>query len=224
MTLNTWPIYEKPREKLLNAGADSLSNAELLALLLGQGTFGKDAVTLARELIQSYDGLQNLFQASYPSLSAHRGIGLAKYTCLQAAYELGKRCLKEPLARENLLLESHAVKQYLIAELRGAEREIFACLFLDTRFRLIRFEKLFAGTIDAAVIHPREVTKRALVLNAKAVIVAHNHPSGDIEPSQADRNLTVHLTQSLNTVEIDLLDHIIVGAQNTFSFAEFGYL
>lgn len=224
MTLNTWPIQEKPREKLCAFGADALSNAELLAILLRQGTHNKDAVFLARELIQCYGSLQNIFQASFQSLSQHQGIGMAKYAQLQAAHELNKRCLKEPLLRENLMLESQAVKRYLIAELRGSEREIFAGLFLDTRFRLIRFEKLFSGTLDVAYIHPREVTKRALALNAKSVIVAHNHPSGDIEPSTADRTLTSHLIQSLNAVEIELLDHIIVGGENTFSFAEFGYL
>lgn len=224
MTLSSWPTQEKPREKLLQFGAPALSNSELVAILLGRGTFNKDAVSLARELIHHYGNLQNLFQASFQSLSQHTGIGLAKYAQLQAAYELNKRCLQEPLARGSVMLESTAIKQYLIAELRSDEREVFACLFLDSRLRLIRFEKLFTGTIDTATIHPREITKRVLTLNAKALIIAHNHPSGDVNPSPADRELTQHLAQLLDGIQVSLLDHIIVGGEQTLSFAEFGYL
>jgi DNA repair protein RadC len=224
MSLTDWPSQEKPREKLVHHGSAALSNAELLAILLGIGSANKDAVMLARELLQAYRGLQGLFQASFQSLKSHKGIGLAKYAQIQAALELNRRYLQEPLQRTPLSPNSNAVCQYLIAQLRSLEYEVFASLFLDSRFQLIRFEKLFSGTIDSATVHPRVIVKKALEYNARALIVAHNHPSGDISPSESDLHLTKRLYQALSLLDIQLMDHIIVGAKTTLSFAERGYL
>jgi DNA repair protein RadC len=224
MTISEWPIQERPREKLIHFGRAAVSNAELLAIIFGNGLRGQNVLELSRRLLQTYGGLHGIFNASFQSLTGQQGIGIAKYSQLQAAAELHCRYLQEQLKREGTLTHSQAVQQFLVAQLRGEEQEIFACLFLDNRYQVIRFEKLFRGTINMATVHPREVVKRALELNALAVIIAHNHPSGDPTPSTADRKLTERLSQALNLVEIQLVDHIIVSAAKTLSFAEHGYL
>ncbi len=224
MTISQWPLQERPREKLLNFGRAAISDAELLAIIFGNGLRGQSVLDLARNLLQRYDGLHGIFNASFASLTQQQGIGLAKYSQLQAAAELHCRYLKEQLKREGTLTHSRAVRQFLLAQLRGHEEEIFSCLFLDNRYQIIRFEKLFRGTINMATVHPREVVKSALALNAAAIIVAHNHPSGDPTPSPADRQLTERLSQALTLVDIQLIDHIIVSGAKTLSFAELGYM
>lgn len=224
MSLKHWPQQEKPREKMLSQGVTSLSNAELLAILFNSGSRTKSAITLARDLITHYAGLQGLIQASYQSLSQHSGIGLAKYASIQAAVELNRRYLIEPVQRGQCGANSLELRNYLASELRGLEHEVFACVFLDCHLQLIRFEKLFSGTVDQTSVHPREIAKRALQLNASQIILAHNHPSGHIEPSRADHQLTQAIAQSLVFFDIQVVDHIIVGGNRTLSFAEMGYL
>ncbi len=224
MLFTQWPNQEKPREKLLANGEKFLSNAELIAILLGCGSAKNDVISLSQQLLTYYKSLHALFQAKRPCLMQHKGIGKAKFAQLKAVAELNRRYLQEPLCRHSEFTNSQDVKDYLIAELRGHQQEVFACLFLDIKCRLIRFEKMFTGTIDNTTVHPREVAKRALELNASALIICHNHPSGDPQPSGADRELTEHLSDVMALIHVELLDHIIVAGHHTFSFAEQGIL
>lgn len=224
MIINQWPTQERPREKLINFGATSLSNAELLAILLNKGTLGQSAIELGYELINHYGSLRGIFASSYEQLSQHRGVGSAKYCQLQAAMELHRRMLEEPLKQRKAITHPKHVADFLKAHLQDCEREVFAGLFLDTQHRVIRFEKLFYGSIKNAVVHPREVVKRALYYNAGALIVAHNHPSGVTKPSQEDRELTDALIKALDLVEIRLLDHFIIGGTEALSLASLGWV
>lgn len=224
MTITKWPTQERPREKLLQLGAEALSDAELLAILLGKGAPGQNALDLARYLLKQYGSLQKVIGCSYEQFSQHKGLGLAKYSQLQAAVELHRRYLQEPLKREGSILDAKEAIHFLIAKLRGCEQEIFACLFLDNQHRIIRFEKLFHGTLSRAHVHPREVVKKALSYNAAAIIVAHNHPSGNPKPSKADQITTQHLEKALRLVDVRLLDHFIIGDTETISLAQRGLI
>lgn len=224
MAINQWPLGERPREKLLHMGAATLSDAELLAVLLRTGRRGVTAVDLARELIERFGGLRPLLAASPETLRAAPGLGLARCAQLQAALELARRHLEQDLTRGRSLTSPSQTMAFLRARLRDLEHEVFMCLFLDNRNRVLRSEELFRGTIDGASVHPREVVKRALALNAAAVILAHNHPSGVAEPSRADELITRRLTDALALVDIRVLDHIVVGDGSPVSFAERGLL
>jgi len=224
MAISDWPLDERPREKLLQQGAQALSDAELLAIFLRTGTSGKTAVDLARELISRYQGLRPLLQADFNTFRQGPGLGLAKYAQLQAVLEMSRRHLKETLQRHTVVGSPAETRAYLAAELRDCHQEVFACLFLDNRHRLISFEKLFFGTINSATVYPREIVKMALKLNAAAVILTHNHPSGVAEPSRADIQLTEQLTRALALVDIRVLDHVVIGDGETISFAERGLL
>lgn len=224
MTITDWPLQERPRERLLKFGAESLSNTELLAIFLRTGIKGKTALDIARELITTFGSLRALLEASYQELCQHQGLGQAKYAQLQAALELSHRCTYERLESGQELLSSQQTKHYLAAKLRHHTREVFACLFLDIRNRVLCFEELFYGTVDNASVHPREVVKRALQLNAANVILAHNHPSGVAEPSREDKNVTQQLIKALALVDIRVMDHMIVGDGQVVSFAELGLI
>ncbi|MBF0255814.1 MAG: DNA repair protein RadC [Gammaproteobacteria bacterium] len=224
MAITDWPAAERPREKLLQQGAASLSDAELLAIFLRIGVKGKSAVDLARELLDEFGGLRGLLLADRKRFCQCLGLGDAKFCQLQAVIEMSRRHLQETLQRGDALESPDAVRRYLQTQLRDAPSEIFAALFLDSRHRVIRYEELFYGTIDGASVHPREVVRKALAYNAAALIVAHNHPSGVAEPSQSDRNITQRLRQALELVDVRLLDHMIVGDGEVRSLAELGYL
>jgi len=224
MSMTDWPEAERPREKLLSQGPTALSDAELLAIFLRTGTPGQTAVELARELLSEFGSLRGLLQANRQQLCAARGLGPAKFAQLQAVLELARRHLGERLQRGDLLLNPEATRRYLITTLGDLPHEVFCCLFLDTRHRLICYEELFQGTIDGASVHPREVVRRALHHNAAAVILAHNHPSGVAEPSDADQRITRRLKQALQLVDIRVLDHLVVGDRTAMSFAEHGLL
>ena len=224
MSMTDWPEAERPREKLLSQGPTALSDAELLAIFLRTGTPGQTAVELARELLGEFGSLRGLLQANQQQLCAARGLGPAKFAQLQAILELARRHLGERLQRGDLLLNPEATRRYLITTLGDLPHEVFCCLFLDTRHRLICYEELFQGTIDGASVHPREVVRRALHHNAAAVILAHNHPSGVAEPSDADQRITRRLKQALQLVDIRVLDHLLVGDRTAMSFAEHGLL
>ena len=223
-SIRDWPVGERPREKLLARGPAALSDAELLAIFLRTGVNGKTAVDLARELLQAWGGLRPLLEAEQKRFCAMRGLGLAKYAQLQAVLEMGRRHLQEQLQREATLDNPEVTRNYLISRLRHHQHEVFACLFLDNRHRIITFEELFHGTIDGASVHPREVIKRALQHNAAAVILAHNHPSGIAEPSRADVQITRRLVEALALVDIRVLDHLIIGDGEGVSLAERGQL
>ncbi len=224
MPITDWPHPERPREKLLLRGAAALSDAELLAIFLRTGVPGQTAVDLARNLLREFGGLRQLLGADRLSFCRGKGLGLAKYAQLQAVLEMSRRYLRQQLQEGDALTSPAATRRYLQARLRHLPHEVFSCLFLDNRHRVIGFEELFRGTIDGASVHPREVVKRALAYNAAALIMAHNHPSGVAEPSEADRHITAHLKQALSLVDIRVLDHIIVGEGEPVSLAERGWL
>ncbi len=224
MAIRDWPKDERPREKLLSQGAETLSDAELLAILLRTGTRGRSAVQLARDLLAHFRSLRKLIAADRVRFCAEPGLGLARFAELQAAVEIARRQLTEVLRTGPSLASPRATRDFLLARLRDREHEVFCCLYLDNRHRLIHFEELFRGTIDGASVHPREVVKQALLWNSAAVIVAHNHPSGIPEPSQADEIITQRIKHALALVDIRLLDHIVVGDGASVSLAERGTL
>lgn len=224
MTIRDWPAAERPREKLLARGAQSLSDAELLALFLGSGQRGQSAVDLGRDLLVRHGGLKPLLELAPAALKAERGLGDARAARLPAALELGRRYLAAELDRPGALADPSACATYLRARLRGYAYEVFACLFLDNRHRPIAFEELFRGSIHGASVYPREVVRRCLAHNAAAVIFAHNHPSGIAEPSHADREITTQLKQALDLIEVRVLDHFIVGSNATTSLAQRGLI
>ena len=224
MAIRDWPAGERPREKLLQKGAASLSEAELLAIFLRIGVKGKSAVDLARQALSHFGSLRALLTASQEDFCAIPGLGPAKYAQLQATLEMARRHLGEALERGKPLTDPAATRKYLLAKLRDMPHEVFSCLYLDNRHRVISFEELFRGTIDGASVHPREVVRAALKHNAAALIFAHNHPSGVAEPSDADRRLTRRLSDALALVDIRVLDHFVVGDGEVVSFAERGWL
>jgi DNA repair protein RadC len=224
MGIKHWPEGERPREKLLQRGPAALSDAELLAIFLRTGIQGRSAVDLARDLIEHFGGLRGILCAPAKSFMAQAGLGPAKYCLLQAVLEMAQRHLADSLREGDLLNSPQAVQGYLRARLRAHPYEVFYVLLLDTRHRLIHDEALFRGTIDGASVYPREVVRLVIEHNAAAVILAHNHPSGVAEPSQADRAITERLRQALGLIDVRVLDHIIVGENRCASFAERGLL
>lgn len=224
MSIAQWPEAERPREKLLSRGPGALSDAELLAIFLRTGCAGKSAVDLARDLLSQYGGLRPLLEAEREAFCMGLGLGDAKFAQLQAVLEMGRRHLSASMSAGDLLTSPDLVRRYLSSQLRHRSQEVFAVLFLDNQHRLKAYEELFYGTIDGASVYPREVVKKALALNAAAVILAHNHPSGVAEPSQADRRITERLQQALDLVGVRVLDHMVVGDGEVISFAERGFL
>jgi len=224
MAITDWPEGERPREKLLQKGAASLSDAELLAIFLRTGVTGKSAVDLARELLTRFGNLTQLVAASEADFCETKGMGQAKYVQLQAILEMSRRALKEELQRGDALNSPRAVRDFLQLLLGGRQQEIFVVLFLDTQHRVIASEELFHGTLSQTSVYPREVVKRALAHNAAAVILAHNHPSGVAEPSQSDQHLTTALKQALGLVDVRVLDHFVVSVGQVLSFAEKGLI
>ena len=222
MAIRDWPRDERPREKLLEKGAAALSDAELLAILLRTGTRGSSALDLARDVLKSFRGLRKFIAADRRRFCAVPGLGVARFAELQAAVEISRRQLTESLKAGPSLASPRATCDFLSAKLRDLEHEVFCCLYLDKRHRLIEYEELFRGTIDGASVHPREIVKLALQRNSAAVIVAHNHPSGIAEPSPADELITQRVKEALGLVDIRLLDHIIVGDGVSVSLAERG--
>jgi DNA repair protein RadC len=224
MHIHDWPEGERPREKLLAFGAARLSDAELLAVFLGSGTRGLSAVGLGRRLLGEAGNLRALLDLPPAELARLPGVGPARASALAGALELATRHLAQGLARGEALTEPGRAGEYLSRRLRALPYEVFACLFLDTRHRVIAFEELFRGTLDGAEVHPREVVQRCLAHHAAAVILGHNHPSGSAEPSAADRAVTARLKQALALVEVRVLDHFIIGDGAPCSMARLGAL
>ncbi|MGF0240244.1 RadC family protein [Rhodococcus sp. IEGM1300] len=224
MSIRDWPAAERPREKLLEMGSASLSDAELLAIFIRTGVSGKSAVDLARHLLQQFGSLRRLLEADQKAFSEQLGLGPAKFAQLQAVQEMGRRHMAERLRNKSALENPQAVRDYLKSMLRHEPHEVFGCLFLDSRHQVLTFEALFRGSIDCTSVHPREVVKRALANNAAAVILCHNHPSGNSTPSQADRSLTDRLRKSLELIDVRVLDHFIVGDGEPLSMAEYGWM
>jgi DNA repair protein RadC len=217
-----WPSHDYVSEKLLTLGVQHLSDAELLGVLLGKGVRDRSAVESGHRLLRDFGSLRDLLTA--PAPRSPSGLGRRHYTLLQAALELTRRHYRAEMAVAPVLETPRATRAFLVAQLRDRTHEVFCCLHLDNRHRLIAFEELFRGTIDGASVHPREVVKQALAHNAAAVILAHNHPSGVAEPSQADEMITLRLRDALGLVDIRVLDHLVVGDGRCVSFAERGLL
>ena len=224
MAITDWPEFERPREKLLQKGAASLSDAEVLAIFLRTGVTGKSAVDLARDLLTRFGSLTQMFAASEIDFCETHGMGQAKYVQLQAVLEMSRRAFQEEMQCGDALNSPRAVRDYLRLLLGGRQHEVFLALFLDTQHRVIASEELFHGTLSQTSVYPREVVKRALHHNAGAVILAHNHPSGVAEPSHADETLTQALKQALALIDVRVLDHFIVAGAGVVSFAERGLL
>jgi DNA repair protein RadC len=224
MSIRQWPLTERPREKLLEQGPHALSEAELLAILIRTGTRGRSALDVARGLLLRFGSLRSLLTADKDQVCGTPGLGPSRYVALQASLELARRHYQELMNTGSALANPRATREFLRMRLRDLPHEVFCCVYLDNRNRVIGFEELFRGTIDGASVHPREVIKEALARNAAAVILAHNHPSGIAEPSQADELITRRIRDALALVDIRLLDHVIVGDGVCESFAERGLL
>lgn len=224
MSIAHWGPGEAPRDKLMERGASALSDAELLAVLLRTGYRNASALVLARELIAGFGSLSGVLAAPWRQVQDCRGMGASKCSQLQAAVELARRQVLESINRGDTLSSPQQTRLFLQYHLTGRDREVFSCLFLDSQHRVLRCEDLFFGTLDGAAVYPREVAVRALQYNAAAVILAHNHPSGVAEPSAADRRITERLQAALGLLDIRVLDHIIVGQGQSYSFAEQGLL
>jgi DNA repair protein RadC len=219
------PADARPREKLLNRGAAALADVELLALLLRTGVAGTGVLQMAQSLLDRFGGLAGLLHASVGDLKAVKGLGgPAKRAEIAAVLEIARRVLAQRLAEQPMFEQPQAVKDYLSLQLAGLDHESFGVMFLDARHRLLGFETLFRGSLTHTAVHPREVVKRALALNAAAVVLAHNHPSGVAEPSRADELITQTLRQALALVDVRVIDHVVVGQGGTVSFAERGLL
>ena len=218
--LKCWPESERPRERAIRNGVGTLSDAELVAILLRNGVKGKDAVAFARELLVQFGGLRGLLALEGRDLIRVKGLGPAKAAALLAATEIAKRRLKEDLLLKSVVRDPQSVIEYLYSSLRDKKKEIFKILFLNKANRIIGEEDLFEGTVDETAIHPREVVKAALEHHATALILVHNHPSGRVQPSPEDRQITSKLQSACRTVSIQILDHVIVGDNQYFSFNE----
>jgi DNA repair protein RadC len=223
-SIKDWPSNQRPREKLLAHGPQTLTDAELLAVFLRTGIAGRNALTLGTDLLQRFGNLHGIVNASKGDFCQTKGLGLAKWANLAAAAEIIRRSLQNELQERSAFRHPSMVKDYLCLWFANRPYEAFVALFLDAQHRLIDAKELFKGTVNQTAVYPREVVKAALALNAAAVVVSHNHPSGSLDPSNADHLLTKGIKEALQTVEIRLLDHLIIGGNKSLSFAEKGLL
>ena len=224
MTMKDLPADQRPREKLLARGAAALADGELLELLLRTGYKGHGVFALAADVLADCKGFAGLLAATPDRLKNIKGLGPAKRAELLAVMEMARRALAQQLQEAPAFDSPQRVKDYLALQLGGRSHEVFAVLFLDAQHRLLCLEEMFRGTLNQTSVYPREVVKRALALNAAAVVLAHNHPSGVAEPSRADEFLTQTLKSALQLVDVRVLDHVVVGAGQAVSMAERGLL
>ena len=232
MSLQDLPPDARPREKLLARGPGALSDVELLALLLRTGIKGKGVLQMAHELLQikstdnpnGFDGFAGLLHASANDLKSVKGLGPAKRAELVGVLELARRAMGQQLRERTVFATPEAVKEYLQLHLAAKAHEVFAVLFLDVQNRLLAMEELFRGTLTQTSVYPREVVLRALHHQASAVVLAHNHPSGTVQPSRADEHLTQTLKSTLALIDVRVLDHVIVAPGQALSMAERGLL
>jgi DNA repair protein RadC len=220
MKINTWPQQERPREKLLQRGAATLSDAELLAIFIHTGIKGKTALDIARDILAKHGNLRVFLEHDQKTICQHQGLGKAKYALLQAALELAKRNLELTLQKKDNIKHATAAYAFLAAKLRDRPNEVFACLFLNNANQVISYDELFVGTINNATVYPREIVKKALEYNAAKVILSHNHTSGSSRPSFEDKHLTNEIKKILAVVDIKVIDHIIIGKNDYYSFSE----
>ena len=225
MPLKDLPTDAQPREKLLARGPGALGDAELLALLLRTGTQGRGVLQMAQELLKQFGGIAGLLNTTADDLKGFKGLGgPAKRAELVAVLELARRALSQQLKEREVFSSPGAVKQYLQLQLAAKAHEVFAVLFLDAQNRLVAMEELFRGTLTQTSVYPREVVLHALKHGAASVVLAHNHPSGTVQPSRADEALTQTLKAALALVDVRVLDHVIVAQGEALSMAEKGLL
>ncbi|MGB3725490.1 MAG: DNA repair protein RadC [Glaciecola sp.] len=224
MKIQEWPTDERPREKLLQYGCSSMSNAELLAIVINCGTKGHSALDLARLALKEMGSVSELLGAPKQKLVALNGVGQAKYVLLQACHELFKRSMAEDLSKQTCFTHADDASYYLRAQLAHQPREVFAMLMLDSQHQLIAYREMFKGTINSAAVYPRELVKQAMDDNAAAVILAHNHPSGVAEPSQADIQITQRIKQAFALIDVSVLDHFVIGNTEAVSLAQRGLI
>lgn len=220
-TIHDLPKSERPRERLQRHGAEALSSQELLALILGRGIKGESVMVTAQRLLSAFGNVKNISEASIEELSAIKGIGIAKASQLKASFELARR--KDDHDKIQIPVKSHQdVIKLVKQQLKNKKKEHFLILCLDTRNNLIRIGNISTGTLDANLVHPREVFKEAIQSLSSSIILVHNHPSGNPEPSDADIDITKRILETGKIVGIDVLDHIIVADNKSFSFKEKG--
>jgi DNA repair protein RadC len=225
MPLKDLPADTRPREKLLARGAAALSDTELLALLLRTGTRGRGVLQMASEVLSAFGGFAGLLHTAAEDLKRIKGLGgSAKRAELLAVMELARRAMAQQLKQREVFSSPDAVKHFLSIQLARKPHEVFAVLFLDAQNRLIAMEELFRGTLTQTSVYPREVVRRALHLEAAAVVLAHNHPSGTVQPSRADEALTQTLKSALALIDVRVLDHVIVTQGDSLSMAEKGLM
>jgi DNA repair protein RadC len=224
MTIKDLPMAARPREKLLALGPGALADSELLALLLRTGVKGQGVLQLAEALIAKFDGIAGLMRADVADLRRVKGLGQAKSAELAAVLEIARRALSAELVARPVFDAPAKVRDFVALQIGGLGYEVFAVLFLDNQHRLIKLETMFRGTLSQTAVYPREVARRALELNAAAVILSHNHPSGSAEPSRADEHLTQQLKSALALIDVRVLDHLIVAGGGVLSFAERGLM
>lgn len=216
--------YSMPREKMMALGVESLTDVELLALFLRTGSRGMGVLTLAKEILQHFGSLYGLLSADYMDFSQVQGIGVAKYTQLKGIAELAKRYYNVRVMEERSLLSPEMAREFLQSQLSQEEREIFLVIFLDAQHRVIKHSTLFSGTLSHVEVHPREIVREAIKMNASAVILAHNHPSGCAEPSKADKLITERVVKCCQFMDVRVLDHLVIGRGEYVSFAERGWI
>jgi len=213
-----------PREKLLEQGIETLTDAELLALFLRTGTSGQAVFTLAKEILEHFGSLYSLLTADYSQFVSVTGIGVAKYAQLKGIAELARRFYEAKIKEANPLLSPELTQNFLQSQFAGEEREIFMVIFLDTQHKVIKHSRLFSGTLSHVEVHPREIIREAIKINASALILAHNHPSGCAEPSKADKLITERVIKCCQFMDIRVLDHLVIGRGEYVSFAERGWI
>ena len=224
MAIVEWDKEERPRERLLARGPESLTDTEILSLTIGAGTEEKSALEISRELITVFGGLRGVINTEQDELKKISGLGPVTISQISVAMELGRRYLEEKMQDKAVMTDPESVNDYLGINLRDREREVFAVLFLDNRHQVIKYEEIFQGTVDRASVHPREIVKRVLHHNAAAVIIAHNHPSGVAEPSPSDKDITKKIEAALHQIDVRLLDHIVIGDGEYVSFGNRGLI
>lgn len=222
--IKQWPKMERPREKLIHMGAHTLSDAELIAIFIGSGAQGINAVDVGRDMLKTYGSLRAILQLSHRQCCDVKGVGNVTYALLKAAQEISRRYIEQSMKLDNIFNSPSVTRDYLNLTLRHKSREVFAVMFLTNQHALIHYEEMFFGTINMASVYPREIVKRALELHCAAVILAHNHPSGVAEPSRADIAITQQIKKALELIDVTVLDHCVVGDGEIVSLAERGCL
>ncbi|PIQ86184.1 MAG: hypothetical protein COV74_05775 [Candidatus Omnitrophica bacterium CG11_big_fil_rev_8_21_14_0_20_45_26] len=224
LSIKSWPVSERPRERLLAQGTEALSDAELLAIILRHGVQGKDAIALGRDLLSQHGGFRELLSKGVRDLSRTKGLGKAKIASLLALSEITKRTLREKIIGKSFIRDPESILDYLYVSLRDRKREVFKVIFLNKANQIIGEKDLFEGTVDSAAVHPREIVKAVLDHHATAVILVHNHPSGRTAPSNEDKDVTAGIVSACQTISTKVLDHLIIGNNQYFSFVEAGLM